>query len=128
MVTTRLLISKSSNSFGDCTKSTNYNWYHCHLHVPQFFQSSKVQVLISVFRFLSILLCGQSGHQCPQFGKFFFCMIITRPGRLAEIRRSVCISKSKRGLCLSFSRTRFWAVLIPFVRMVKFQYLAQLPN
>ena len=24
-------------SFGDYTKSTNYNWYHRHFHVPQFF-------------------------------------------------------------------------------------------
>ena len=25
-------------SFDDCTKSTNYNWYNRHFHVPQFFQ------------------------------------------------------------------------------------------
>ena len=24
--------------FGDCTKSTNYNWYNCHFHVLQVFQ------------------------------------------------------------------------------------------
>ena len=46
-------------SFGDCTKSTNYNWYHRHFQVPQFFQfSSKVEVLISLFVYfeLSLLL------------------------------------------------------------------------
>ena len=39
---------------------------------------------------------------------FFFLLlllIIIRSGRLAENRRSVCISKSQRSLCLSFSRT-----------------------
>ena len=24
-------------SFGDCTKGTNYNWYNRHFHVPLFF-------------------------------------------------------------------------------------------
>ena len=45
------------------------------------------------FRFLSILLCGLPGQQSPQFWS----------GRLAEIRWSVCISKSQRSLCDSFS-------------------------
>ena len=44
MITTGTLISKSSCSFfycfGDCSKCTNYNWYHCHLHVV--YLSSKV--------------------------------------------------------------------------------------
>ena len=46
-------------------------------------------------------------------------MIVTWSGRQAEIRGSVCISKSKRSLCISFFRTD------SFVRMIKFQYLAQ---
>ena len=50
-------------SFDDCTKSTNYNWYKRHFHVPQFFQfSSKVQVFI----FLSFLFCSQLGQQSRQ--------------------------------------------------------------
>ena len=36
---------------------------------------------------------------------FFFFVIIIRSGLLAEIRRSVCKSKSHRNLCESFSRT-----------------------
>ena len=36
---------------------------------------------------------------------FFFLLIITKPGLLAEIRWSVCMSKSYRSLCVSFSRT-----------------------
>ena len=58
-------------SFGDCTKSANYNWYHHNFHVPQFLQfSGKVKVLISLFVF--ILYCGQPGKQSPQFSKFSF--------------------------------------------------------
>ena len=36
---------------------------------------------------------------------FFFLLIIIRSGLLAEIRWSVCMSKSHRSLCVSFSRT-----------------------
>ena len=45
-----------------------------------FFQfPSKVKVL-------STLLCGQLGQQIPQFGKFFFfLLIIIRSGRLVDI-------------------------------------------
>ena len=43
MVSTRPFISKSSDSFinpfSDCTKSTNYNWYKRHFHIPQFLNS-----------------------------------------------------------------------------------------
>ena len=36
---------------------------------------------------------------------FFLLLIIIRSGLLAEIRWSVCISRSHRSLCVSFSRT-----------------------
>ena len=55
-----------------------------------------------------------------------FIMIIIRSSRLAEIKWSVCISKSQRSLYISIS-DRFWVVHMPFVRMVKLQLLAQLP-
>ena len=35
----------------------------------------------------------------------FFLLIIIKSGRLAEIRWSVCMSKSHRSFCMSFSRT-----------------------
>ena len=41
------------------------------------------------FHLLSILFCGQSGQQSPQFCKFSFLLIIIRSGRQAEIRWSV---------------------------------------
>ena len=58
------------------------------------------------FRFLWILFYALPGEQSPQFGKFsFFLLNITRSGCLAEIRWSVCMSKSKSSLCVSFSWT-----------------------
>ena len=41
----------------------------------------------------------------PIWQVLFFVLIITRSGRLAENRWSVCMSKSQRSLCDSFSRT-----------------------
>ena len=35
----------------------------------------------------------------------FFLLIIIKSGHLAEMRLSVCMSKSQRSLCVSFSRT-----------------------
>ena len=61
-------------SFGCCIKSTNYNWYKRHFHVPQFFfnpwQGPGTHPFF--FRYLLILLCGQPKQQSPQFRKFSF--------------------------------------------------------
>ena len=64
MVLILLLISSSPilffKAFVDCSKHSNYNWYHCHLYVPQLFQlSSKIQVfvyLLAFFYFYSMKL------------------------------------------------------------------------
>ena len=56
------------------------------------------------FRFI----CGPPGQQSRQVCKFSFfllLLIIIRSGLLAEIRWSVCMSKTNRSLCASFSRT-----------------------
>ena len=57
---------------------------------------------------------------------FLYFFIITRLGLLTGIRWYVCISKSRRILCLILL-DRIWFVHIRFGRMVKFQFLAQLP-
>ena len=50
----------------------------------------------------------QPERQIPLFGRFsLFLLTITKSSRLAEIRWAVCILKSKRILCISFSRTDF---------------------
>ena len=48
----------------------------------------------------SVLFCGQLEQQCRQFCKFSFLLIIIRSVLLAEIRWSVCMSKSHG--CLLF--------------------------
>ena len=86
------------------------------------------------FRFIAILFCGQPGRQSPQFGKislspfffFFFCLLwlglVVRP-RLGDL----FVYQNPRGVCASHFPGRFWVVHILFVRMVKFQYIAQFP-
>ena len=72
-----------------------------------FFNSLAKRGTYPSFRILSVLFCGQPGQQSPQFGNFSFLLllIIIRYGLLAEIRWSVCMSKSHRNLCVLFSRT-----------------------
>ena len=59
------------------------------------------------FHILSVLFCGHPGQQSRQFCRFsflfFLLLIIIRSGLLAEIRWSVCMSKSHRCLCVLFS-------------------------
>ena len=60
------------------------------------------------FRFLWFLLSAPLFDRFSFFFFFFFLLsllTITRSGRLVRIRWSVCISKSQRVLCVSFSRT-----------------------
>ena len=38
-------------SWGDCTKSINYNWHHSHFHLPQFFRSSYLSFFSLSFNF-----------------------------------------------------------------------------
>ena len=47
----------------------------------------------------------------------FLLLIIIRSGLLAKIMGSVCMSKSHRSFCVSFSRDRCWIVHIPFFRI-----------
>ena len=71
-----------------------------------FHSSSKVKNLFLLFKILSVLLCGQPGQQSRQFCRFsfFFCWLLL--GLVEDyIRWSVCMSKSPRSLCVSFSRT-----------------------
>ena len=70
--------------------------------------SSKVYVLFFSFRFLSILLCSMPREQSPQFGSFSCFCWHTRSCRLAEIRWSVCISKS------SSSSSSLLSIVFPF--------------
>ena len=75
MVSIRPFISKSSSPFNNSpsSKSTNYNWYKRHFHVPTVFFSIPKQCRDTYLsHIVSILLCGQLGQQSPKFCKFFF--------------------------------------------------------
>ena len=58
-------------SFSDCTKSTNYNWYRRHFHVSQFCQfSSKTQEIIllcTFFQFYSVVSRNSKDHNSASF-------------------------------------------------------------
>ena len=74
--------------------------------VLQLFQfSSKVEVLIFLFTFLQIYSVVRRDSKVDNFPDSLFLLIIIRSSLLARIRWSVCIWKSHRSLCESFSRT-----------------------
>ena len=71
-----------------------------------FFQfTSKVEVLILLLTFFQLYLVVSQDCKVINFATPRFLLIIIRSGHLAEIRGSVCISKSHRSLCVLFSRT-----------------------
>ena len=71
-----------------------------------FFQSSsKVEVLILLFTFFQFYSVLSRDSKVNNFVKSLFLLIIIKSGFLAEMRWSVCMSKSHRSLCMSFSRT-----------------------
>ena len=107
---------------GDCTKSTYYNWYYRHFHVVQLFFNSLRS------RYLSARTAKSTIRQVLFFFFFFFFFffllsIIIRSGRLAEIRRSVFISRSQKNLCVSFSRRNSgWTYTICSYGQIKISY------
>ena len=100
-------------------------------HFFFFFQfSSKVEVLIPLFTFFQFYSVVSRNSKVDKFASFrllLLLLFIIRSGLLAEIRWSVCMSMSIRSLCVLLSRNRYWVVHIPFVRMVKFKFLAHFP-
>ena len=103
IVSTCTPTSKSSRPY--FAKSTNHNWYNRYFHVPQLFQfSSKFEVLILLFTFLQIYSMVRRVSKVHNFASslFFFFFFV---GLLDGIRWSVCMLKSHRSLCVSFSRT-----------------------
>ena len=61
--------------------------------------------LFTFFQFYSVVCRDSKVDNFADFLFFFFLLIIIRSGLRAEIRWSVCISKSHRSLWESFSRT-----------------------
>ena len=67
--------------------------------------SSKVEVHILLFTFLQIYSVVRWDSKIDNFANSLFLLIIIRSGLLAGISWSVCMLKSHRSLCKSFSRT-----------------------
>ena len=76
--------------------------------------TSKVHVLIFPFQFYLEVIRDSKVHNSASslfLFIFIFLLTISRSGCLAEIRWFVCISKSQRSLCVSFSRA-VWLLLL----------------
>ena len=92
-----------------------------------FFQfPSKFEVFIPLFIFFQFFSVVSRDSKFHNFASSLFLLIIIRSSRLAEIKWSVCMSKSRRSLCVIL-QDRCWVVHRPFVHMVKFKFLAQFP-
>ena len=71
-----------------------------------FFKSpSRLRYLYFFSHSFSFILWSARTAKSTILQILFFFMIIIRSGLLSEIRWSVCMSKSHRWLCVSFSRT-----------------------
>ena len=94
-----------------------------------FFQfPSKVEVLIllfTFFQFYSVISRDSKVHNFANslFLSFFFFLFIIRSGLLAEIRWSVCMSKSHRSLCVLFSRTDAGLFIYHLFELSNFNFL-----
>ena len=128
MVSTRALIYKSSCHLVNVPSALITIGITVTLMFHSFFQfSSKVQVFISLFAFFQFYPeVSRNGKVCYSVGFLFLLLTITKSGRLAEIRGSVCISNPRK-FCASQSLRRILAVPISFVSMVKFQLPVQFP-
>ena len=118
MVSTRLPTSKSSNPFNNPLVTVPKSPITIGIIVTCMFHSFfqfpiKVEVLILLFTFFQVYTVVSRDSKVYNFANclfFFFFFIIIRSGLLAEIRWSVCMSKSHWSLHVSFSRTdaRLW--------------------
>ena len=112
MVSSCPLIFKSSLPIpGYYSKCDNCNWYHRHLQVPYFLVLWQGQVTYLSFPFLFFLLSGSSERSSRLFGRSSVFVDYHFVWSLADIRWSVCISKSKWILCVTFSRTDSWSCI-----------------
>ena len=112
MVFTRLLIFKSSCPFNNTLVTVPKELITIAIIITfmfhSFFNSLTRFWYLSFFfffYFLSILFCCQPGQQSLQFFKCSFLLSVIRSSRLAEIRWSVSMSKPKKRICESFSKT-----------------------
>ena len=110
MVSTRPHISKSSSSFNNPLVTVPRAPIKIGITVTfmfhSFFNSLARSRYLPFFSFSFNLTLWSGGTAKSTTQRIlFFVFIIIRSGYLAEMRWSVCISKSQWSLCVSFSRT-----------------------
>ena len=128
MVSTRPLTSKSFRLFNNplvtlpkapitiCTIVT--------FMLLSFFNSQARSRYLSFFSHsVSFILWSAGTAKLTILQSLLFLLNIIRSGLLAGIMWPVCMLKSHRSLCVSFSRI----VHIPFVSMIKFKFVAHFP-
>ena len=110
MISTRPPTSKSSSPFSNPLVTvpnapiTIGIIVTCMFH--SFFSSLARSRYLSFFSHSFSFILWSAGTAKPTFLQvLFFLLIIIKSGLLAEIRWSVCMSKSHRSLCVSFSKT-----------------------
>ena len=113
MVTTCLVISKSSSPFNNLSMTVSRAPIATGINVTFKFRSFFISLGRS--RYLSFFslsynytLWSAGTAKSTILLVLFFLLIILRSVRLDEIWWSVCISKSLRRLCVSFSRMDSW--------------------
>ena len=118
-------------TFRDCSECTNYNWYHCHLHVPWLFLVLwQGPCTFLSFHFFWFSFSGLLGWQTPLNGRifffffFFFRFIIIWFRWHQVIYMYLKILKNFISLIL---QEKPWFVLTTFSSLVKFQLFAQFP-
>ena len=141
MVSTRPLIFKSSSPCVNplvtvprvqITIGINVTFiFHIVFQFP-----NKVKLLILLFAFCQFYFAVSRDSKIHYsasslsfffFFFFFFLSFIIRSGHLAEIRWSVCMSKSQRSLCVSFSRTDSGLCIYHFFVWSNFIFLQNSP-
>ena len=136
MVSTRPLTSKSSSPFNNPSVTVpkalitigTIDTFMFHSFFNSLARSRYLPFFSHSFSFI-LLSAGTAKSTILQILPFFFffLLIIIRSGLLGEIRWSVCMSKTHRSLCVSFSRTGAVFVHTPLVGMVKSKFLAHFP-
>ena len=108
MVSTRPPTSKSSSPFCNSLVTVPNASITIGIIVTSMFHSffnSRSKYLSVFSHSFSFILWSAETRKSTILQILFLLLIIIRSGLLAEIRWSVCMSKSHRSLCVSFSRT-----------------------
>ena len=115
MVSTRPVISKSSSPCTNNMVTVRRPPITIDINVTlifhRFFSSLVRSRYLSFFSFSFNFTLWSARKVKPTILQVLFLLIIIRSGRLAEIWWSVCISKSQKSLCISFSGIDYYYYL-----------------